>query len=377
THPDSVGTLASGIAHDFNTLLSEIMAYLELLIIDQDTLSDTQKDHIAGALISSKKASMLIRQLQALTRSTTLEPSGVDICKIATDVFNILRQTTNPLIEKRIEFSENQFFIKGYGDEIHQVLMNLGMNAVQSIEEKGTPQGSVIRVFIPEKNQGLRLPDKDSFPDSEYLHICFQDNGCGMTQEIRQKAFDPMFSTRKSSDRKSQGLGLATAYYIITKKHHGSIDIETLPGKGTTFHIHLPVFKKPTSEINNDKIPQKKLKTILVIDDEDIVRDMAIKALKAFGYNTLDACDGEAGIQIFKKHHPSIDAVLLDIIMPKMSGTETFKQMLNIDPNVKVIVASGHVTNQDQKKIFAKACAYLDKPYQIIELKQALELIFQ
>ena len=116
---------------------------------------------------------------------------------------------------------------------------------------------------------------------------------------------------------------------------------------------------------------------ILVIEDEDMVRDMAVKALKAFGYNTLDACDGEAGLSVFKKNHPSIDAVLLDVIMPKMSGTETFKHMLTIDPKVKVIVASGHVTNQDQKKIFAKACAYLEKPYQIMELKKTLELIFK
>ncbi|MBU2455378.1 MAG: response regulator, partial [Proteobacteria bacterium] len=118
-----------------------------------------------------------------------------------------------------------------------------------------------------------------------------------------------------------------------------------------------------------------KAKTILVIEDEDMVRDMAVKALKSFGYNTLEACDGEIGLGIYKKNHLFISAVLLDIIMPKMSGTETFKQMLKINPHVKVIIASGHVTNQDQQKMFAKAAAYLDKPYQIMELKQALKSI--
>lgn len=202
---DPVGILAGGMAHDFNNLLSGIVGYLELLSIDQGALSESQKDHIANALISSKKAAKL-----------------------------------------------------------HQVLINPDLDAVHAVKEK-----------------------------------------------------------------------------------------------------------------ENDPVSPKRAKTILVIEDEDMVRDMAVKALKAFGYNTLDACDGEAGLGIFKKNHPSIDAVLLDVIMPKMSGTETFKHMLTIDPNVKVIVASGHVTNQDQKKIFAKACAYLEKPYQIMELKQTLELIFK
>lgn len=134
---------------------------------------------------------------------------------------------------------------------------------------------------------------------------------------------------------------------------------------------------QPRMEKTKECSVENSPKTILVIEDEDMVRDMAVKALKVFGYKTLDACDGEAGAALFKKHHTSIDAVLLDIIMPKMSGTETFRQLLKINPNVKVIVASGHVTNDDQKKIFTRACAYLEKPYQIMELKQTLESIFK
>lgn len=316
-----------------------------------------------------------VRQLQTLTLSNTSDPSNVDLFTVGTDVFNILGQATDPLTEKRIEFSENQFFVKGYEDELHQALMNLGINSAEAIEEKGRPLGSFIRISVSKKNQVQ--PNAISFPESDYLHICFEDNGCGMTPEIREKAFDPLFSTRKNRDKKGRGLGLARVYYIITKRHQGFINIESSPGKGTIFHIYLPVGEKTDLEMKKDEPSDKKTKTILVIEDEDMVRDMAVKALKTFGYNTLDACDGEAGLDIFKKDHSSIDAVLLDIIMPKMSGTETFKQMLNIDPNVKVIVASGHVTNQDQKKIFAKACAYLDKPYQIMELKQALETILK
>lgn len=132
---------------------------------------------------------------------------------------------------------------------------------------------------------------------------------------------------------------------------------------------------KTVSEKKTEQSPNWKPETILVIDDEDGLRDIAVKALKSFGYSTLEACDGEIGLSVFKQYHHLIDVVLLDIIMPKMSGMETFKQMLEIDPHVKVIIASGHVVNQDQKKMFAKACAYLEKPYQIMELKKALQSI--
>ncbi|MCD4678627.1 MAG: PAS domain S-box protein [Desulfobacula sp.] len=360
---DSIGTLAGGIAHDFSNLLSGIMGYLELLGIEQKNLSNNQKNNIANALISSKRAAKLIRQLQTLTKSSSSNPSNINIYEVVQDVFDILEQTTNPLIEKQIDFADNQIFVQGYKDELHRVFLNLGMNAIQAIEDKGASSGSFIKFRAAQKTH------------NGYLHFCFQDTGCGMTREVKEKAFDPMFSTKEMGNKKGQGLGLAMVYYIITKKHNGSIDIETKEGKGTTFHIYLPVATKVVSEIKKEQQAKEGSKTILVIEDEDMVRDMAVKALKSFGYNTLEAYDGEIGLGIYKKNYRLIDAVLLDIIMPKMSGTQTFKQMLKINPDVKVIIASGHVTNQDQKKMFAKACAYLDKPYQIMELKQALQSI--
>ena len=360
---DSIGTLAGGIAHDFSNLLSGIMGYLELVSIEQKNLSNNQKNNIANALISSKRAAKLIRQLQTLTKSSSSNPLNINIYEVVQDVFNKLEQTTNPLIEKKIDFADNKVFVQGYEDELHRVFMNLGMNAIQAIEDKGASSGSFIKFRVAQKTH------------DGYLHFCFQDTGCGMTREVKEKAFDPMFSTKEMGNKKGQGLGLAMVYYIITKKHNGSIDIETKEGKGTTFHIYLPVATKVISEIKKEQQSKESSKTILVIEDEDMVRDMAVKALKSFGYNTLEAYDGEIGLGIYKKNYRLIDAVLLDIIMPKMSGTQTFKQMLKINPNVKVIIASGHVTNQDQKKMFAKACAYLDKPYQIMELKHALQSI--
>lgn len=169
-----------------------------------------------------------------------------------------------------------------------------------------------------------------------------------------------------------------TSALVSTQKAAGllrQLQDLTAPEASDPLYINMP--EQAIQTESKDEAAEKRPKTILIIEDEDMVRDVAVKALKTFGYKTLDACDGEAGLAVFKKDYRSIDAVLLDIIMPKMSGTETFREMLKINPNVKVIVASGHVTNQDQQKIFAKACAYLEKPYQIMELKQTLESILK
>ncbi len=370
---DSRGPLAGGIAHDFNNLLSGIMGHLELLNINQETLDALQKDHITSALIASKRAAKLIRQLQTLTKSNTFDPAIIDISKVITDVFNILEQTTNPLIEKRNELVENKLFVEGYEEELHQIFMNLGMNAIRAIEEKGTLSSSFIKVYAQGKSEDFSK--NSSHVNTDFLHICFQDTGCGMADEVKGKAFDPMFSTKKTGDKKGQGLGLAMVYYIVTKKHSGHIDIETTPGIGSTFNIYLPVSNKAISADKKVNHTKDKTRTVLVIEDENTVREMVVKALKSFGYNALQAPDGEIGLGIYKKNHRSIDAVILDVIMPRMSGTQAFKRMLEIDSEIKVIIASGHVTNQDQKKIFAKASAYLDKPYQIMELKQVLQSI--
>ncbi|OGR20628.1 MAG: hypothetical protein A3J85_04120 [Desulfobacula sp. RIFOXYA12_FULL_46_16] len=169
-----------------------------------------------------------------------------------------------------------------------------------------------------------------------------------------------------------------TSALVSTRKAVGLLrQLQDLTVSETSYPLNINIPEQATQTETKDGTGGKRPKTILIIEDEDMVRDMAVKALKAFGYNTLEACDGEEGLAVFKNNQSSIDAVLLDIIMPKRSGTETFKEMLKINPNVKVIVASGHVTNQDQQKIFAKACAYLEKPYQIMELKQKLGSIFK
>ncbi|OGR15546.1 MAG: hypothetical protein A2277_18990 [Desulfobacterales bacterium RIFOXYA12_FULL_46_15] len=262
----------TGIIFDANKAFMDLSGFDRNAVIGKTTceIGMWKDNHQHPALITGLKENGYYKNLEAalclnnktihaLVSSKVLNLDGIP------HIISIIRDITDKkMLEKATDFSENQLSVKGYEDELHQVLINLGMDAVPAMKEK-----------------------------------------------------------------------------------------------------------------ENDPMSPKRAKTILVIEDEDMVRDMAVKALKAFGYNTLDACDGEAGLSVFKKNHPSIDAVLLDVIMPKMSGTETFKHMLTIDPKVKVIVASGHVTNQDQKKIFAKACAYLEKPYQIMELKKTLELIFK
>ncbi len=371
---DAITTLAGSVAHDFNNLLSSIMGHLEYLNADENgNLKEPQKDSIVNASIASKKAAKLVRQLQSLTRADESIPGPVDLFKIANDVFTILGQTTNRLIEKRNELIENKYFVLGFEHELHQALMNIGINATQAIELLKDRSNGTIRLHIP--SDDTHTPPSPLDRDKSFLHICFEDTGCGMTPEVQKQAFDPMFTNWPVTDKKNLGMGLAIVDNIITKKHKGVIHIESGQEKGTTLHLYLPKASKPSSAGKQRISAAQKPETILVIDDEDMVRDMAVKSLTSFGYSTLEAPDGKTGVAIYKKNQNRIGAVLLDIIMPGMSGVETFKQLLMIDPQVKVIIASGHITNQEQRKLFTKACAYLDKPYQIMELKRALHSI--
>ncbi|THB78820.1 MAG: PAS domain S-box protein [Desulfobacteraceae bacterium] len=370
---ESIGTLAAGIAHDFNNLLAGIMGNLDLLAMDKPGFDSEHQENIENAITSSKRASKLIKQLQVFAKSSGSQKASVDLYKIVKDVLDIVSQTTNPMIRKSSDLVENHFFVNGYEDELHQVVMNLCVNGIQAIEEKNELGDEVIEITAAPVT-----PDDDHFsllPDDRFIHIRFRDTGPGMDKETREKAFDPMFSTKQMGDRRGQGLGLAIVYNIITQKHNGYISIETQKGHGTIFHIYLPMAEKKNMTVIPPKDTPGGQETILVIEDEKMVRNVAVKSLKLFGYRTLEAEDGEEGLQLFRDHRPSIDLVLLDLIMPRMSGTKVFKNILEIDPSMKVIIASGQISDQDQTDLLGRAHAHISKPYRIQELKKIVRQV--
>ena len=285
----------------------------------------------------------------------------------------MLEQTTDKMIEKRLDIPEGRFFICADINEIHQVFMNLGTNAVHAIEAKGVKKGDYMRLSVksgPENGSGLK-----HLPWGKFYHICFADTGSGMSGSVLKKAFDPLFTTKQGVENTGQGLGLAMVHDIVTKRHNGHIEITSTPGKGTVFHIFLPKADKACSSAEPQCDIKGGTETILVVDDDTAVRESIKTALEDFGYEVILSCDGEEGLSIFKENYTTINAVLLDMVMPKMSGKELLKQMLKIDPEVKVIISSGHREEQYDDTIIGSAKNYLNKPFEIDELENMLRQV--
>ncbi len=369
---DSLGTLAGGIAHDFNNLLAGIMGNIELLRMDADQLTPFQKESIEEAYLSSQRAAKLIRDFQGLTAKTISNPTSVDIYKITDEVFSILERTTDRIITKQNNIEPTKFYVNGLPDQLHQVLLNLGTNAVQAIEEKGASPGDYVRISAEE----IARSDIEysGLEEGDYIHMIFEDTGAGMSEEVKKKIFEPLFTTKSRGIQKGQGLGLAMVYNIIVYNHRGYISVDSKKGEGTIFHLYLPKSDSPelsdTAEILD--IPGGH-ETILLIEDEDAIKKMVGRALELYGYTVLFASDGLEGVEVYKEKADGIDLVLLDLTMPKRSGIDVLEDIRAINQDAKVIISTGR--SEEEIKRNTEASGYAPKPYKINDLMRLLRKV--
>ena len=362
---DSLGNLAGGIAHDFNNLLMGIMGNLDMLKLESEAMDAPSLDYVDESYRLCNRAAKLTQRIQTLTRSTITQRDNVDIHRIATDVFSILDRTTDKLIEMVVDMEPGRFFVYANEDQLHQVLLNLGTNSVNAFSERATRQGGFIRITAEEHTSSMS--DATGLPDGDYIHIMFADNGRGMNESIRKRAFDPLFTTRQKGSKKGQGLGLAMVYTIVTNNHGGYVHIESTPRAGTTVHIYLTKGERTEQQ---PEIPDTGKTTgsgtLLVVEDEEAIRTLIRQALEKAGYSVLTAVDGLDGLDRFSSHADSIDLVLLDLTMPRMSGSMLFDRIKSLRPDTRVIILSGH----SEEEIFGshQADAFLMKPFRIQDL---------
>jgi signal transduction histidine kinase/CheY-like chemotaxis protein len=363
---DSLGTLAGGIAHDFNNLLAGIMGNLDLLRFgNEDRLTREMQGNIDEAFRACERSAMLIKDIQSLSTGSVTAFTSVDVYTVAREVFTILERTTDKLIEKKIDFAEGRFFVFGKSDQIHQIFLNLGTNAVQAIEEKGVAPGDSITVSVAEYTAGT--DDPMGLIPKDYIAISFSDTGTGMTDDVRGRAFDPLFSTKQRGANKGQGLGLAMVYNIITRGHNGHIRIDSTPGFGTTFVMYLPKADFIVhDETTGGSADLQGSETILIVEDEEAVREVARKMLIKYGYKTIMAVNSREGVDLFRMNREPIDLVLLDLTMPVMSGRMVLEALYDADPDVKVLIASGH--SEEEIKNLSAARGFVKKPYKSSEL---------
>ncbi len=367
---DSLGTLAGGIAHDLNNLLVAIIGNIDLVRMSAKTLPDNLQEYIDDALQASKRAANFIREIQAFSKGSVTGKSSVDVFVVVQKVLDILERTTNKLIDKKLDIEPDTFHVIANEDLLYQALFNLGINAIQAIEDLGDCHGNYIRFRAKHYRAGKN--DKTGLPPGDYVHLFVEDTGVGMSERVKAKAFDPLYTTRRTSG-KGQGLGLAMVYNIITKNHDGCISIESYEGNGTTFHIYLPASKEIKTEKERRNITSTGgNETVLVIDDDEAVRNFVRDSLHYYGYKVITAVDGHDGVDKFTAQQSKIQIVLLDITMPNISGGSVLKHIISLQPEAKVIMCSGH--SEEDMHQFEHASGYLTKPFDMQSLAHKIRM---
>ena len=330
--------LAGGVAHDFNNLLVGVIGNASLA---QEMLPP---DHSAAELMATvvktgEQAAHLTRQMLAYSGKGKFLVEPLEISALVRDIIELVRPSIPKKVALNLDLDEDLPSIEADRGQVQQILMNLAINAAEAI---GSHDGQVTvrtRTQVVDDDYLRRHPEAADLPPGQYVVLEVRDTGCGMDAAVKAKIFDPFFSTKFTG----RGLGLAAVAGIV-RGHKGAIVVTSAPGKGTTFEVLFPPAAHAAKR-KPDAAPEAVLQgsgVVLVIDDEQVVRDMAKKALERHGYTVLVADGGLAAIDLLKRHPGNIDLAVLDLSMPGMSGEETLPELRKLRPEVKVFVSSGY-----------------------------------
>ena len=361
---ESMGTLAGGIAHDFNNLLMGIQGRTSLMLLDSDS-SHPYFEHLKGIEDYAKSAADLTKQLLGFARAGKYKVKTTDlneVIKKQNQMFGRTRKEIN-ILEK---YEEKLWATEVDQGQIEQVLLNIFVNAWQAMPGGGNLHIQTENVIIGENyNKPYHMrPGK-------YIKISVTDTGFGMDEATQRKVFDPFFTTKGIG--RGTGLGLASAYGII-KNHSGYIDVNSENGKGTTFEIYLPASEKEV--VKKEKLPEEVLggtETILFVDDEYVVIDVCQRILKTLGYTVFQVRSGKEAIEVYRKNQNEIDMVILDMIMPEMSGGDTYDRLKEINPDIKGLLSSGYSIDGQATDILKRGCdGFIQKPFNISALSKKI-----
>jgi PAS domain S-box-containing protein len=341
---EGIGRLAGGVAHDFNNLLTVISGYSGLLetLLAHESKAFSYVNEIKKA---TDRASGLTRQLLTFSRKQLIRPKPLDLNVLVGEMHRILERLVGEDIEVTISAAPELGLVKADHDQMAQILLNLAANARDAMPNGG-------KLVITTAN-----------PSAEEVLLHVSDTGVGMDESVRPHIFEPFFTTKEKG--RGTGLGLATVYGIV-QQSDGRIDVNSIPGEGTTFSIYLPRIDEPPPEAQ----PQASLptirgtETILVVEDHDDVRHMVIAALEACGYRVLEAANGRAAIEVAGQYEGTIDLVVTDVIMPGMTGKELADGLALLRPETKVLFISGYSGEViAHKGVLDASVAYLQKPF--------------
>ncbi len=365
---ESMAHMAASIAHDFNNLMTGIIGNVDLIMLDLPAGS-SENQILLDIEQAAKRASQLSRQMLAFSGREHLIKQELELNEWLRNTEKQLVANTPEGIETTVEFSSNSLHIEGDDKQLQQMLENLYINAIEAIEE---PPGKITISTSMDECRSTFFANtlfQENVKPGRYAVLSIRDDGCGINDAIQDKIFDPFFTTKQTG----RGLGLAEVYGTL-RGHQGTLRLKSDAGNGAAFEVYLPIHDSASSSSEWSQgsltIPAEKPKgTILVIDDEMIVLRVVKKSLERFGYRVFAASSGMEGLETFSAKISDIDLVILDLTMPHMGGEETLEELKKIDPEVKVLLASGYAEN-DLSSIFEDkgATGFLQKPFQVKEL---------
>ena len=365
---ESIGTLAGGISHDFNNSLQAILGYTQMLLMETEKM-----DYIHSRLLQIEKAALraseLTHQLLAFSRKVESQLRPVDLNHEVIQIERLFQRTILKMINIELNLGEGIKIISADPSQIEQMLMNLAINARDALGEEG-------RITIKTENATIDQAycnNHFGVIPGDYVLLTFSDTGHGMDENTLERIFEPFFTTKEPG--KGTGLGLPMVYGLI-KKHKGHIECTSKPGEGTCFKLFFPsiieAVKKISDQDEEKSIPGGK-ETILLIDDEALVRELGEHMLTKFGYNVLTAPGGENGLHIYRDKKDDISLVILDIIMPVMGGMRCLAEILKIKPDAKIIIASGYSAEGNRKNVMELgAKGFINKPFNVSEMLVAV-----
>jgi two-component system, cell cycle sensor histidine kinase and response regulator CckA len=367
---ESLGVLAGGIAHDFNNILTGILGHATLAASEVRPGSPLQS-HLQAIEAGSSRAADLCRQMLAYAGKGAVDVRPIKLSTVVRDSVQLLRLSISKKATLKCEFAPEMPSVRADPTQLHQVMMNLIINASDATGEKGgnivvtTGQCFADRAYLAETFLGTSLAPGD------YAYVEVSDDGCGMDKATQRRIFDPFFTTKFAG----RGLGLAAVLGIV-RSHRGALRVSSEVGRGTSFRLLLPIVPE---DCKYEAAPMEASArwrgegTVLVVDDEQVVRAALRPMLKALNFDSIEAGDGKEGLELFTKHIDSVVAVLLDLTMPCMDGAEAFKRIRELRPGTPVILISGFNEQEAVKRVVGGGLAgFLQKPFRFETLRDKL-----
>lgn len=370
---ESIGLLAGGIAHDFNNILGAILGYASLMKVRLSEGDEFFK-YVDTIENSASRAAELTAQLLGFARGGKYDVAPVDMNEVVANTLRIIQSTFDKSIVVETALREGIPCVEADPGQMQQVVMNLCVNARDAMAEKGTLRISTADVLVTEKETARKA---DANP-GRYVLLSVSDTGAGIDPSVLRRIFEPFFTTKEKG--KGTGLGLSMVYGIV-RNHGGFIDVDSEPGEGTTFKIYYPASGKPQNE-RREKNPMSAIEggteTVLVAEDEQAMRQLVNDILESGGYRVIAVEDGQSAVDIYSSRKDEIDLVILDMIMPRLNGGETFKKLKAINPSVRVLLSSGYSQDEQARRLLSEGVAgFLGKPYQVAELLEKVRKVLE